>query len=259
MAVVSERGARLVAVVTALAVHGGAAAVLLKVDPARLAARERTLEVEVVEPPPPPPPAAAELPPPPPPPKPALRRVAIATPTPAPPPPPAAEPPPPNREPPPNTPPAPPVFGVTLNSTVTGDSAMAAPVGNTVATNDRTPAPPGAPARPTASAGPPTFTPVPDVYISEQASPLVDINSADIYPSDAKRMGIEGTVDMRVGVDEHGDVKEVKVVSARPAGYEFDTAAAAAMRRCKFRPARTSDGKAVPSRITYRYRFTLGQ
>jgi len=147
---------------------------------------------------------------------------------------------------------------VTMSSVVAGDSAMAVPVGNTVATNDRATAPPGPPPRPLASAGPPVFTPVADVYLAEQPRVLVEVNSADIYPADARRMGIEGTVDLRVGIDENGDVKEVKVVKVKPAGYKFDDAAAAAMHRFKFRAARTSDGKSVPARITYRYTFALG-
>jgi len=209
--VVSQRGARLLATVATLAVHGAAAAVLLTVNPARFS-REKPVEMDVVEPPPPPLPATPE--PPPPPPRPVPRRVAIAMPT---PPPPEAAPPPPNQEPPPNTPPAPPVFGVTLDSTVEGNSRMAVPVGNTVATNDRTPAPPGPPPRAYSGAGAPTsmFTPIADVYISEPATVLVEVNSADIYPADARRMGIEGVVELRVGIDEQGDVRERRRIEIR--------------------------------------------
>jgi TonB family protein len=146
-----------------------------------------------------------------------------------------------------------------MDSTVAGDSPMAVPVGNTVATNDRTPAPPGPPPQPYAGGGAPTFTPVPDAYIAVPARVIHEVNSADIYPPVAARMGVEGHVDLRVGIDENGDVKEVKVIRVRPPGYKFDEAAAQAMRQFKFAPARASDGKAVVSRITYSYSFTPAQ
>jgi len=168
-------------------------------------------------------------------------------------------PPPPNQEPPPNTPPAPPVFGVTMDSVVGGDSKMAVPVGNTVATNDRSSPRPGTLLRPLDSASVPSFTPVADIYVAQQGRLLFAVNSGDIYPSDARRMRIEGAVDLRVGIDENGDVKEVKVTKVKPTGYKFEDAVLEAVRRAKFAPARSSDGKAVPSRITWHYSFTLAE
>jgi protein TonB len=135
---------------------------------------------------------------------------------------------------------------------------MAVPVGNTVATGPRDPAPgPRSAASP--SAGPPAFVPVADVYITQQPQIIFEVNSADIYPSDARRLGVEGTVQLRVGIDENGDVKEVKITKVKPPGYQFDEAARGALLKAKFRPARGSDGKPVPARINYNYTFTLGQ
>ncbi len=243
-----------------MALHGAVAAVLVTVDPLRFARREAAVEMDVVEPPPPPPPASVEEPPPPPPPpvraRVVVQRVITAPKDPTPPP---ETPPPPNQEPPPNTPPAPPVFGVTMDSTVTGNSSMAVPVGNTLATNDRTPAPPGPPPRPLPGGGAPVFTPVADIYLASRARVLHEENSPESYPADARRMGISGSVDLRLSIDENGDVKEAKVISVKPSGYQFDDAALKNIRKFKFAPARTSDGKAVPSRLPYKYTFTVPQ
>src|SRR4051812_13757076 len=119
----SRRRSGWIAPAIAIAVHIAIAGALLVVNPARLLRREQVVEMEVHEPPPPPPEIRAERPPPPPPapapaPKPRIvpRRVAIAAPK---PPPPTAAPPPNQEQPKPTD--APPVFGVTLSSTVAGD------------------------------------------------------------------------------------------------------------------------------------------
>jgi protein TonB len=259
VAVVPEPSWRapLLALVVAMGVHAAAAAVVLIIHPARFVARERPVEMDVIEPPPPPPEVHAE-PPPPPPRKSPERRVVLAPPPRDEPPPPTA-PPPPNQEPPPAAPPAPPVFGVTMDSVVAGNSATAVPVGNTVATGDRRPSPPGPPPALGAREGTPAFTPVADIYIARWPEIISEVNSADIYPPDARRLGVEGSVTLSVGIDENGDVKEVKVVKVKPSGYQFDAAARAAILRAKFRPARGSDGKPVPARIHHDYIFTLGQ
>ncbi|HXU83607.1 MAG TPA: hypothetical protein VN914_19575, partial [Polyangia bacterium] len=132
----------------ALVLHVGLGASLASVNPRDWVSSARNnVEMDVVEPPPPPPPPPPPEPPAPPPKQP---RVAMRRPVekpPEPPKPPPAE----NPEPPKEA--TPPSFGITSESTVTGDSSMAVPVGDTVATNDRTPrkpapapAPPGPPA-----------------------------------------------------------------------------------------------------------------
>lgn len=233
-------------VLAALVLHGGLAAALVSLDPrawvfARPAA---AVELDVVEPPPPEP-----LPPPPePPPAPprvVVRRIAkVALP--------AESPPPPNRETPPEPPPepAPPVFGVTLDSVVTGDSAVAVPVGNTLMTPDRSPARAIAPLAP-APTGPPAFSPVPETYIADYPRVVHEVKPE--YPSEARRLGVEGQVGLRVGIDRRGAVRSVRVV--RQAGYGMDEAARQAMWRFRFTPARTKDGEAVDFLITYTHRF----
>lgn len=247
-----------VAASIAIGVHVAIAGGLLVVNPARLLHKEQIVEMEVHEPPPPPPEIRPERPQPPPPapepaPKPRIvpRRVAIATPKPQPAP---ATPPPPNQEPAKPTD-APPVFGVTLSSTVAGDkTAMAVPVGSTLMTKDRTPGKPGQ----VPSSGPPgvrPFVPVADVYIAVQPKLLHEINSGDIYPTEAKRMGIEGKVVLKISLDSSGNVVQVRVIAK--AGHGFDEAARDALRQAKFSPARTSDGQAVDYSLTYTYFFEL--
>ena len=254
----SRRRKDWVAAGIAIGVHVVIAGGLLIVNPAHLARREQIVEMEVHETPPPPPEIRPERPPPPPPapepaPKPRIvpRRVAIAAPK----PPPTMAPPPPNQEPPKPTD-APPVFGVTLSSTVAGDkSAMAVPVGNTLMTKDRTPAKPGEVPQPSGTTGARPFVPVADVYIANPPKVLHEVNSADIYPPEAYKMGIEGKVVLKVSLDSKGNVVQVRVVTR--AGHGFDEAARDALRQFRFTPARTSDGQAVDYSLTYTYVFDM--
>ncbi|HET6148468.1 MAG TPA: TonB family protein [Polyangia bacterium] len=248
----------LLATAIAVAVHAAIAAGLLGVNPSRLARHEPVVEMEVKDKPMPPPEIRAETPPPPAPepeapPKPRVvpRRLASA---PRPPPVPPA-PPPPNQEP-PKPSDAPPVFGVTMSSVVSGDSAgMAVPVGNTLMTKERQAAKPGTTAQAYSGEGTHPFTPVADVYITDPPRVLHEVNSADIYPSDAYKMGIEGKVVLKVGINAKGDVVQVRVIGK--AGNGFDEAARNALRQFKFSPARTSDGQAVDYSLTYTYVFDM--
>ncbi len=244
----------------AVALHGAVAGALLAVDPVALQARSQVVvEIDVREPPapPPPPPEAPPTTTPPPPaaerPRIVSRRMARVVPEARPEPSPA--PPPPNQDPPPTAAPAaPPVFGVTLDSVVTGDAAMAVAVGNTLMTKDRTPAKPTQTPQPYAAEGARPFTPVAEVYITQHPVVLHEERSESSYPPEARKMGIEGRVKLSVGIDEKGNVAQVKILER--AGHGFDEVATKAMWKFKFSPARTSDGRAVPHRLTYVYRFT---
>ncbi len=255
----SRRSRGWVAAGIAIGVHVAIAGVLLVVHPVLLAHREQVVEMEVQDKPLPPPELHPERPPPPPAvpepaPKPRVvpRRVAITAPR---PPPPTTAPPPPNQEPPRPTD-APPVFGVTLSSTVAGDkTAMAVPVGSTLMTKDRSPAKPGEAPQPSGAPGVRPFVPVADVYIADAPRVLHEVNSADIYPPEAYKMGIEGKVVLKVSLDSKGNVVQVRIVSH--AGHGFDEAARDALRQFKFTPARTSDGQAVDYSLTYTYVFDM--
>jgi protein TonB len=244
-----ERAKYLVGGAAALLLHAGLGASLSGVNPRDWVNQRQNVEMEVVETPPPPPPAPpppeAPEPPPPPPKQPrvVMRRVNQTPPPEAPRPPPSETPP----EPPKET--APPTFGVTVESTVTGDSAMAVPVGDTVGTNDRTPR---KPAPQPASQGPPVFAPVPESYIAEYPKLLKEVKEEG--PPETRRLGLEGSVGLRVAIDRNGNIRWVKV--SKPAGYGFDEVATRALYKFKFSPARTNDGKAVDFVIPYKYTFT---
>jgi len=229
----------------AFGLHVAIAVGLVWVDTSRRLRDDVSVEMEVKEPPPPPPEVRPEPPPPPEAPKPrvVLRRAAAPTPPP--------EAPPPSEEP-PKANEAPPVFGVSLDSTVGEGPGLAVPVGNTLMTKQRKPGPPGA--LPAASGDPDHLpAPVPEVFISEQPRVVREMKAA--YPPEAQRMGIEGHVLCRLYIDENGDVRRVTVVEK--AGHGFDELARDALKKYKFSPARTGDGKAVPTNITFKYTFVV--
>ena len=232
-----------VAAAIALGLHGLVALGFATIDPRRFHA-EQPVEIDIDEklPPPevkPPPP---ETKPPPPEPRP---RVVHRVPTVAPPP----TPPPPSEEPAKSDDP-PPNFGVSLSATTAGDSSVAVPVGNTLMTK---PGPRVEKPKLPSGDGTGGFVPVADIYISQHAENIWAPNGEDNYPPEAKRLGIEGMVRLKLSIDETGKVVQAKVVER--AGHGFDEAAAKAMRQAKFKPAMTSDGRAVPCNIIWTYRF----
>jgi periplasmic protein TonB len=238
---------------TSLLLHAGVVAALFLADPVDLMSRKPDLvEMDVHELPPPPPPEPEPEPPPPPPPPPPPRRVAVPPPKEVPP----EAPPPPNTTPqetPPDEPPPPPSFGVTLDSVVDGNSAVAVPVGNTLMTKERGKAPTDKPPAPLPASemGAPSFSPVSELYIGD--FPRLQREVKADYPQEALRLGLEGRVVMRVGIDRQGGMRSVKLLKG--AGHGFDEAAVKAMWRFQFTPCRTHQGDAVDCLITYTYVF----
>jgi len=238
-------GARATGLAAGIAVglHGLLALGVVTIDPARFHT-DPPIEIDVAEklPPPevrPPPP---ENKPPPPEPKPRIvHRIPIVAPRPSPPPP--------SESPRPDEPP--PSFGVSMDSMTNGDSSVAVPVGQTLM------------AKPTQKAEKPKplpsgdgtegFTPVADIYIAKRAEPMSEPDVAEIYPAEARRLGIEGFVVLKLGIDEKGNVVQVKITQR--GGHGFDEAAAKALKKVKFRPAVTSDGRNVPSFFAWRFNF----
>ncbi|GEJ58611.1 energy transducer TonB [Anaeromyxobacter diazotrophicus] len=236
-----------------LALHGLLFAALLAVRPP--AARRATpVEVELVEAPkalpapePPRPEPAREAPrsPPRPP-----RVAKLPAPREAPPPRAPPAPPPPNAPPPPDASrAAPPRIGISMESTTTA-GGVAAPVGNTLYGRPPERAEDPAAVKPYRAeryAAPSQVTTLPE--------PLgCEIPKAE-YPEEARRLGVEGEVRLRLLVDEEGRVREARVV--RDPGHGFGAVAARAARAyCRFRPAR-KDGAAVATEIPYTIRFEL--
>jgi TonB family protein len=84
--------------------------------------------------------------------------------------------------------------------------------------------------------------------------PIVLTRVDPLYPDLARRMGIEGVVELEVSIDATGKVSDVEVVRGLPLG--LSEAAADAVRRWTYRPAQATGGP-VASRMTIRVRFTL--
>jgi len=155
----------------------------------------------------------------------------IATPIPAPPPepeaaetrapvppPPAAEPGPPARE--PAAPSAP-----ATSFDIGGDSALTSPATDMSRGGPRTSAPP------------PSVAAVAPNGITHMAIPRGGYQVRPAYPSSARRLGIQGMTTLRVFVAADGSVGEVVVQES--AGHpDLDSAAADAVKRWRFEPAR---------------------
>jgi periplasmic protein TonB len=197
----------------------------------------RPSELVVVEVPPPvrvpePPPLSEPHPPPP-------QRAALAPRT-----PPKETPPPPNDTPPDPGAPPPLVVGLTLQSTTTA-SAIAVPVGNTLM---------GKPAEKATAPSEvrPGYAPL--YLVDTQPELLEEINGEEIYPAEARKLGIEGKVVLTITVDADGRVSAARLVSGP--GHGLDEAALEAVRRARFKPA-TKGGKPVATELRYSYTFLL--
>ena len=75
-----------------------------------------------------------------------------------------------------------------------------------------------------------------------------------VYPEQARRLGQEGRVLLRLTIDERGNLLKVEVLDG--AGFGFDEAAVEAVRRSAFRPA-SIQGKPVVSIARLPIRFAL--
>jgi protein TonB len=75
-----------------------------------------------------------------------------------------------------------------------------------------------------------------------------------VYPRFARRIGKEGTVMLRLTLDEGGSLKNVELLEK--AGHGFDEAAVAAVRASRFRPA-LRHGRPVSCRAILPVRFEL--
>ncbi len=75
------------------------------------------------------------------------------------------------------------------------------------------------------------------------------------YPPALRRQGLEGSVTVRVTIDENGRVTAVEMVKATDRSF-FEETRDQALRYWRFRPA-TSDGAPVPSQQTLTVQFHL--
>ncbi len=210
--------------------------------PDRLANKPLDVEMKFIEPPKPPepePPKPVEPEPPKPKIKPPPVKVAEVKPPPEPaPPPPTEEAPTPKQ----NIP----VVGISLSNT-SMQGSFAAPVGNTaygavakVATDPNA----------VGAYRAPRYVPPGGADTDPEVIGDVKIS----YPEEAKRADVEGKVRLKITVDFEGHVSDVVVVSGP--GYGLNEAAAAAMKRFRFKPA-MKNGEAVSTSFIYTYTFLI--
>ncbi|NTV96409.1 MAG: energy transducer TonB [Thiobacillus sp.] len=85
--------------------------------------------------------------------------------------------------------------------------------------------------------------------------PMATARIEPVYPPDAQQNGIEGTVKLKLKIDEFGSVREVEVAAGDPPGV-FDASALAAFRQVRFTPARRN-GSPVRALVYIRVRYGL--
>jgi protein TonB len=75
------------------------------------------------------------------------------------------------------------------------------------------------------------------------------------YPSEAKRLGIEGKLRVRLVVDAQGKVSQAKLLGSL--GHGLDELALARARAIEFVPAKDSEDRPVASVVVWTFTFTL--
>ena len=93
----------------------------------------------------------------------------------------------------------------------------------------------------------------PDEYPFVEEIPQVVTKVAPIYPPDAAKAGIQGTVMLQVLVGKDGLVRQTRVMSSIPA---LDAAAETAVRQWVFKPA-LDNGKPIQVWVALPMKFTL--
>jgi protein TonB len=140
-----------------------------------------------------------------------------------------------------------PVFGISMESTSSAGSGPAMRVGNTLQTKPRDHAGEAAVgARPLAA-------PVPAYEVTKLPLPRGECSGK--YTDEARAAGLEGTVILTFVVDEHGRVRDIKVLQGL--GHGLTEAAKRALAACAFSPGER-DGKPVPTRVpSFKVRFSI--
>lgn len=100
------------------------------------------------------------------------------------------------------------------------------------------------------------FAPAPIVYAEGSAvtEPEIEYELKTGYPDRALRAGAQGTVVLKLVIDEEGRVANATVLAGP--GHGLDEAAHNAIFASMFRPA-MKDGKAVWSTLVYKYTYML--
>jgi periplasmic protein TonB len=141
---------------------------------------------------------------------------------------------------------SPPTFGVAQASVVAGDSAVAVPIGDSLAGKQGSG---GQTAPHGSSLGGGTFQP----EASDQIATEPEFELDAVYPAQAERDAIEGKVLLEVEVDREGRVRSVRVLSTP--GYGMEESAVSAMWKARVKPARSRGGLAVDCRVKHTVHF----
>lgn len=105
---------------------------------------------------------------------------------------------------------------------------------------------------------PPPPAPVSVASIKTQAKPIGNtdyFNAGKDYPPDAKRLGIEGKVKVKLTVDDKGKV--IKRVLVTRLGHGLDKLALSLAKKLKFEPAIDTNDKPVTSVLVWTFNFQL--
>jgi TonB family protein len=83
------------------------------------------------------------------------------------------------------------------------------------------------------------------------------INASKDYPAEARRLGIEGTIRVRLLVDDKGNVKSAELLNKL--GHGLDELALARARQIAFEPARDLDDRPAASNVIWTFQMSLRQ
>jgi protein TonB len=100
--------------------------------------------------------------------------------------------------------------------------------------------------------------PVSVATIKTRALPRGDFSYYDLgkdYPAEAKQLGIEGDIRVRLVVDEHGKVSAKKLLNRL--GHGLDELALARAGAIEFTPATDSEDRPVTSVVVWTFHMTL--
>ena len=86
--------------------------------------------------------------------------------------------------------------------------------------------------------------------------PYVTFSSKPPYPSEAKSKGIQGTVNLRILINEKGRVDTAEVASSSGNAF-LDNAALNNIYKWRFSPAKNGKGKAIPCYVNVPIAFRL--
>ncbi len=101
--------------------------------------------------------------------------------------------------------------------------------------------------------------PVSVAMIKTRAMPRGDFSYYDLgrdYPTEAKQLGIEGDIRVRLVVDEHGTVKTATLLPPG-LGHGLDALALSRARQIEFTPALDVDDRPVSSVVVWTFHMTL--